>query len=125
MLLNSKKFGLIIEKIVKEKRITYMDAVLNYCEDNNLDSGSINTLINNGVQYEIAKNVSILEEKKQLFLINEKHKVAVPEKFKDITKFVFEEKIVGFKSIKSEFNNIADEIIHEFFDAMKNMKIFN
>ena len=85
----------------------------------------INTLINNGVQYEIAKNVSILEEKKQLFLINEKHKVPVPEKFIDITKFVFEKKIVGFKSIKSEFNNITDEIIHEFFDAMKNMKIFN
>ena len=85
----------------------------------------INTLINNGVQYEIAKNVSILEEKKQLFLINEKHKVEVPEKFIDITKFVFEKKIVGFKSIKSEFNNIADETIHEFFDAMKNMKIFS
>ena len=85
----------------------------------------INTLIDNGVQYEIAKNVSILEEKKQLYLINEKHKVPVPEKFIDITKFVFEKKIVGFKSIKSEFNNITDEIIHEFFDAMKNMKIFN
>ena len=33
MLMNSKKFGLIIEGIVKEKRIGYMDAVLKYCED--------------------------------------------------------------------------------------------
>ena len=53
MLLNSKKFGLIIEKIVKEKRITYMDAVLNYCEDNNLDSGSINTLINKSLKLDL------------------------------------------------------------------------
>ena len=85
----------------------------------------INTIIENGVQYEIAKNVSILEEEKKLFLINEKHKVPVPEKFIEITKFVFKNKIVGFKSIKSEFNNITDETIHEFFDAMKNMKILN
>jgi len=85
----------------------------------------INTIIKNGVQYEIAKNVSITEEEKQLFLINEKHKVPVPEKFIQITKFAFENKIVGFKSIKSEFNNIADETIQEFFEAMKNMKIFN
>jgi KaiC/GvpD/RAD55 family RecA-like ATPase len=55
MLLNSKKFGLIIEKIVKEKRITYMDAVLNYCEDNNLDSGSINTLINKSLKEKISQ----------------------------------------------------------------------
>ena len=58
-------------------------------------------------------------------MINEKHKVPIPEKFIEITKFVFENKIVGFKSIKSEFNNIADETIQEFFEAMKNMKIFN
>ena len=34
--MNSKKFGLIIEGIVKEKRISYMDAVLKYCEDNKI-----------------------------------------------------------------------------------------
>ena len=44
--MNSKKFGLIIEGIVKEKRIGYMDAVLNYCEENDIDTASIGTLIN-------------------------------------------------------------------------------
>jgi KaiC/GvpD/RAD55 family RecA-like ATPase len=65
MLLNSKKFGLIIEKIVKEKRITYMDAVLNYCEDNNLDSGSINTLINKSLKEKIqieAEKLNLIEK---------------------------------------------------------------
>ena len=45
MLLNSKKFGLIIEKIVKEKRITYMDAVVWYCEQNGLDTSQVSSLI--------------------------------------------------------------------------------
>ena len=84
----------------------------------------INKIINDGVQYEFSKNISILEEDSKLFLINEKHKVPVPEKFKEITKFAFEKKIIGYKSIKSKFENIGDDIINEFIDAMKNMKIF-
>ena len=84
----------------------------------------INKIINDGVQYEIANNISISEEDKKLFLINEKHKVPVPEKFLDIAKFVFENKIVSYKIIKSEFNNTTDETITEFIGAMKNMKIF-
>ena len=90
----------------------------------NLIGYDIKKIIDNGVQYEIAKNITILEEEKKLFLINEKHKVPVPEKFLDITKFAFENKAVSFKIIKSEFKNISDETINEFIDAMKNMKIF-
>ena len=84
----------------------------------------IEKIINDGVQYEIAKNITITEEEKNIFIVNEKHKVPVPEKFFQIIKFVFEKKIVSYKSIKSEFNNISDDIISEFIDAMKNMKIF-
>ena len=73
---------------------------------------------------EVVKNISIIEEEEKLFLVNEKHKVPVPEKFFQIIKFVFEKRIVSYKSIKSEFNNISDDIINEFIDAMKNMKIF-
>ena len=83
----------------------------------------IEKIINDGVQYEIAKNISITEEEKKIFIVNEKHKVPVPEKFFQIIKFVFEKRIVSYKSIKSEFNNISDDIINEFIDAMKNMKI--
>ena len=84
----------------------------------------IEKIINDGVQYEIAKNITIIEEEKKIFIVNEKHKVPVPEKFFQIIKFVFEKRIVSYKSIKSEFNNISDDIINEFIDAMKNMKIF-
>ena len=84
----------------------------------------IKKIINDGVQYEFVKNISILEEQEKLFLVNEKHKVPVPEKFIEITKFAFENNIVSFKSIKSKFNHISDETINEFIDAMKNMKIF-
>ena len=83
----------------------------------------IEKIINDGVQYEIAKNITITEEEKKIFIVNEKHKVPVPEKFFQIIKFVFEKRIVSYKSIKYEFNNISDDIINEFIDAMKNMKI--
>jgi len=84
----------------------------------------IEKIINDGVQYEIAKNITITEEEKKIFIVNEKHKVPVPEKFFQIIKFVFEKRIVSYKSIKSEFNNISDDTINEFINAMKNMKIF-
>ena len=84
----------------------------------------IQKIINDGVQYEIAKNISIVEEEKKLFLINEKHKIPVPEKFLQVTKFSFENKIVSYRSIKSEFSNLTNETIYEFIDAMKKMKVF-
>ena len=89
-----------------------------------LTSYNIEKIINDGVQYEIAKNVTIAEEEKQLYLINKKHKVPVPEKFLEMTKFSFENKIVSYKSIKSKFSDIPDELINEFIDAMKNMMVF-
>ena len=99
---------------------------LNYFKQwpDKLTGYDIEKIINDGVQYEIAKNISITEEEKKIFIVNEKHKVPVPEKFFQIIKFVFEKRIVSYKSIKSEFNNISDDIINEFIDAMKNMKIF-
>ncbi len=90
----------------------------------NLLGYDIEKIINDGVQYEITKNISILEEDQKLFLINEKHKVPVPEKFYEITKFAFKNKIVSHKHLKAEFKNFPDEKINEFIDAMKSMKIF-
>ena len=84
----------------------------------------VKKIINDGVQYEFVKNISIVEEEEKLYLVNEKHKVPVPEKFLEITKFAYECKIVSYKSIKSKFNNIADETINEFINAMKNMQVF-
>ena len=65
MLLNSKRFGLLIEDIVKTKKISYMDAVLHYCENNNLDTGSINTLINKSLKEKLkleAENLNLIQK---------------------------------------------------------------
>ena len=39
--MNSKKFAMTIEAIVKEKKIPYMDAILKFCEDNEIDPSSV------------------------------------------------------------------------------------
>ena len=44
--MNSKEFSLEIEKIIREKRdLTYMDAIIWYCEENDIDVGTVKPLI--------------------------------------------------------------------------------
>jgi len=43
--LNREKFSLIVEQIVKEKRISYMDAIVWWCEENEFDIQDVNKLI--------------------------------------------------------------------------------
>ena len=50
MLLNSKRFGLLIEDIVKTKKISYMDATVWYCEQNDLDTGQISSLVSKSLK---------------------------------------------------------------------------
>jgi hypothetical protein len=51
--MNSKEFSLIIEGIVKEKRITYMDAVVWYCDENGLDTSQISSLVSKSLKEKI------------------------------------------------------------------------
>ena len=65
MLLNSKKFGLLIEDIVKKKKISYLDAVLDYCETNDIDTNTISSLINKSLKEKIqieAENLNLVEK---------------------------------------------------------------
>lgn len=65
--MNSKEFSLKIESIVKEKRITYMDAIIWYCDRNDLDVGTVNSMINKSLKEKIkdeAINLRMLKEKK-------------------------------------------------------------
>ena len=62
--MNSKKFALIIEGIVKDKRISYLDAVLHYCEDNDIDTASVGPLINQPLKQKIkaeAEKLNLVE----------------------------------------------------------------
>jgi|MGYP000660175792 KaiC/GvpD/RAD55 family RecA-like ATPase len=65
MLMNSKKFALTIESMVKEKRISYMDAILKFCEENDIDPSSVGSLINKSLKEKIqleAEKLNLIEK---------------------------------------------------------------
>tara|TARA_B100000902_G_scaffold117990_1_gene118606 strand:+ start:433 stop:654 length:222 start_codon:yes stop_codon:yes gene_type:complete len=65
MLMNSKKFALIIEGIVKDKRMSYLDAVLEYCKENDIDTASVGPLINKALKEKMreeAEKLNLVEK---------------------------------------------------------------
>lgn len=63
--MNSKKFGLIIEGIVKEKKIPYLDAVVKFCEENDIDTSTVGPLINKQLKEKIqleAEKLNLIEK---------------------------------------------------------------
>ena len=51
--MNSKEFSLKIESIVKEKKISHMDAVVWYCDENDLDTSQVSSLISKSLKEKI------------------------------------------------------------------------
>ena len=52
--MNSKEFSLIIEGCVKDKKpITYMDAIIWYCEQNQIEVESVGRLISKALKEKI------------------------------------------------------------------------
>ena len=68
--MNSKEFSLEIEKIVQDKKgISYMDAILKYCEENELDPGTVAPMITKTLKDKItieAQNLNYLPKTGQL-----------------------------------------------------------
>ena len=66
--MNSKEFSLIIEGVVKDKRpITYMDAIVWYCEENNIEIETTIRLISKSLKEKIqveAMNANMLKVEK-------------------------------------------------------------
>ena len=65
--MNSKEFSLKIESIVTDKRITYMDAVIDYCNNNDIDLSTVNPMINKSLKEKIkseAINLKMIKDKK-------------------------------------------------------------
>ena len=57
--MNSKEFSLIIEGVVKDKRpITYMDAILWYCDENQIEVESVGRLISKALKEKIQVEAS-------------------------------------------------------------------
>ena len=62
--MTTKEYSLKIENIVKEKQISYMDAVLWYCKENGIDEGTISNLISKSLKEKIkleATNLKMLK----------------------------------------------------------------
>jgi len=62
--MNSKEFSLKIEGIVKEKRISHMDAIVWYCDENDLDTSQVSSLISKSLKEKIqveATNLRMLK----------------------------------------------------------------
>ena len=66
--MNSKEFSLIIEGVVKDKRpISYMDAIIWYCEENNIEIETTSRLISKSLKEKIqveAMNSNMLKVEK-------------------------------------------------------------
>lgn len=46
----SNEFSLYIEQMVRDKRMSYMDAILEYCKENYLEPEDITSLINKSLK---------------------------------------------------------------------------
>ena len=66
MIITPNKFALLIENMVKNKRMSYMDAVIQYCSENGIDPSSTKGLINKTLKEKIAfeaQGLNMLKEK--------------------------------------------------------------
>jgi len=64
-IITPNKFALIIEDIVKTKRISYIDAILEYCKDNEIDPSNTKSMINKTLKEKVAyeaQNLNMLKE---------------------------------------------------------------
>jgi hypothetical protein len=68
--MNSKEFSLEIEKIVQERKgISYMDAILRYCEENELDPDTVAPMLTKALKDKVtieAQNLNYIPKTGQL-----------------------------------------------------------
>lgn len=51
--MNSKEFSLKIEEFVKQKKCSYLDAVVLYCDENDIDTATVNPLVSKSLKEKI------------------------------------------------------------------------
>jgi len=68
--MNSKEFSLKIEKIVQDKKgISYMDAILKYCDENDIDPSTVAPMLTKALKDKItieAQNLNYIPKTGQL-----------------------------------------------------------
>jgi len=50
MFKNANEFSLYIEQMVREKKLSYMDAILEYCKENYLEPSDVSNFINSNLK---------------------------------------------------------------------------
>jgi hypothetical protein len=63
--LTTSKFSKIIMDLAQEKEISYMDAIMDYCDKNNLEIESAAKLINQKIKKQIKEEATVLNFMKQ------------------------------------------------------------
>ena len=65
-IITPNKFAIIVEDIVRKKRISYIDAVVLYCTENQIDPATTKSMINKNLKEKItyeAQSLNMLKEK--------------------------------------------------------------
>jgi hypothetical protein len=53
-IITPNKFAMLVEDIVRKKRVSYIDAVVLYCTENQIDPSTTKSMINKGLKEKIA-----------------------------------------------------------------------
>jgi hypothetical protein len=67
--MNAKEFTTIIENIVKTKRLSYIEAIVHYCEQHDIDTATVNSYITKPIKDKIrveAENLNYLPKSGRL-----------------------------------------------------------
>ena len=65
-IITPNKFAMLVEDIVRKKRISYIDAVVFYCAENQIDPSTTKSMINKNLKEKIAyeaQGLNMLKEK--------------------------------------------------------------
>ena len=66
MIITPNKFAILIEETVKNKKMSYMDAIPWYCEKNGVDPSDSKKLVNKSLKEKLtyeAQSLNLLKEK--------------------------------------------------------------
>jgi hypothetical protein len=67
--MNAKEFTKIIEELVRTKKLSYIDAIVYYCDENEIDTSTVNTIITKSIKDKIrveAENLNYLPKTSRL-----------------------------------------------------------
>ncbi len=65
-IITPNKFAMLVEDIVRKKRVSYIDAVVLYCTENQIDPSTTKSMINKNLKEKIAyeaQGLNMLKEK--------------------------------------------------------------